>query len=131
MSSILTPDDIRVLEKTLSIRERITDNLLKSDLPTKPREVDAFVNLLESMDRSVLGKAKIKVEESASRVNEETKAILTDLLLNLHQGNVPEGFDLEKPQQAPSFQSTGTEVLPGELIRKTDELGMDILDNLD
>lgn len=129
MSSSLTEDDVRILEKTLKIRESLTDNLMKQELPTKPREVESFVNLLESMDRSVLGKAKIRIDESSSKINEETKAILTGLLLDLHHGKNPEGIGGESPQ-APTWVSKGEEVLEGELIRKTDELGMDILDTL-
>lgn len=132
MASSLTPDDVRILEKTLNIREQVVDNLMKGDLPTKAREVDSFVNLLESMDRSVLGRAKIKIEESSQQVDEATKQVLTDLLLSLHSGKVPEGLGLDEASiSAPAFESTGDTVLEGELIRKTDFLSMDVLDNLD
>ena len=130
MSTSLTPDDIRILEKTLAIRERIVDNLLKGALPVKPRELDAWVNVMESMDRSVLGKAKIRVEESASAINEETKAILTGLLLDLHAGKATEGFDLAPPE-TPAFKSNGLSVLEGELIPKIDNVGIEVLDELE
>lgn len=127
MSGSFTPDDIRILEKTLSVRERMLDHLLKDELPNKARDLDAYVNLMESMDRSVLGKAKVKVEEASNRVNEESKALLTNLLLDLHKGNTSNDFNLGD-NQVPEFESTGLEVTDGELIRKTDEVDMSILE---
>lgn len=132
MSTSFTPDDIRLLEKTLSIRERMLDNLLaKQELPTKARDIDAYVNLAESMDRSVFSKAKIKVDEASNKVNEETKAILTDLLLDLHKGVKPEGFELAEVD-TPEFQpSPDMNVSEGELIRKTDDVGLEILESIE
>lgn len=119
MAGSFSIDDIRLLEKTISIRERMIDNITKQEnLPTKPREVDSFTNLLESVDRSIFAKAKIKIDDSNSRVNEETKEIMKDLLLNLHKNQNPAA--VQATREAPVFQPTGRQVKEGELIPKAD-----------
>lgn len=132
MSSAFTPDDVRVLEKTLSIRERMLDNLVSQEkLPTDPESIRSFVNLLDSTDKNVFGRAKIKVEESSNKVNEETNNILGDLVLKLHSGVIPEGLGLDDGAVIPKWEgSSEVEVLEGELIRRTDDVGIEILDDM-
>jgi len=120
MSTIYTADDIRRLEKTISIREQLIDNLLKQELPTKARDIDAFVNLLDSSDNSIFSKAKIALDETNNRVNEETKEVLCNLLLELHKGNnnpiVENGRSIP-----PVYKSTDEiKIQDGELISKID-----------
>lgn len=118
MSTSLTEDDVRLLEKTISIRERLIDNIVKTELPAKARDIDSFTNLLESVDRSIFSKAKIKLEDTNSRVNEETKEVLRNMLLNLHKNNSI--LDNNVIKEIPSFVSSNTEITEGELILKHD-----------
>lgn len=118
MASTFTADDIRLLEKTIGIRERIIDNLMKGDLPTKARDVDSITNLLESVDRSIFGKVKINLEETSNKVNEETKEILKDLLINLHKDNAVSAVSTTK--EPPTFIAPEMEIMEGELMIKQD-----------
>ena len=119
MAGSFSIDDVRLLEKTISIRERLIDNIVKQEqLPSKPREVDSFTNLLESVDRSIFAKAKIKIDDANSRVNEETKEVLKDLLISLHKNQVPNAAGT--PAEAPAFQSSGKTISEGELVPKLD-----------
>jgi len=129
--SLFTENDARLLDKTLVIRERLVDNLMKGELPTKARDVDCFTNLLESIDRSILAKAKVKVDSDANKTNEETKAILKGLLLELHNnpvgGNVIEGqatFVREMPEYQPPADVM---VNDGELIPRVDNIDVKAL----
>lgn len=125
--SAFNVDDIRLLEKTINIRERMIDNLLLGELPTKARDIDSFTNLLESVDRSIIQKAKINIEETSNKINEETKGVLTDLLLNLHRGAVPKAVAPTynaSEVQIPKFVPTGMEVTEGVLIPKTDNISI-------
>lgn len=132
--SLFTENDARLLDKTLVIREQLIDNLLKQELPTKARDIECFTNLLESVDRSILAKAKVKVDENANKTNEETKAILKGLLLELHnnpnpviEGPVIEGTAV-RVQEAPEYQPPGgVEVHSGELIPKVDNIDVKAL----
>lgn len=126
--SLFTENDIRLLDKTLVIREQIIDNLLKRELPTKARDVECFTNLLESVDRSILAKAKIKIDEKANKTNEETKAILKSLLLELH--NNPETIieNTNIVHEVPEYQpSTEISISDGELIPGTDNIDVKTL----
>lgn len=113
MATTFTVDDIRLLEKTISIRERIIDNFIKDALPTKARDVDSITNLLESVDRSIFSKVKINIEETTSRANEETKEILKDLLLSLHKDNTVAAPTVTK--EPPTFVAPEMEIMEGEL----------------
>lgn len=113
MATTFTVDDIRLLEKTISIRERIIDNIIKDALPTKARDVDSITNLLESVDRSIFSKVKINIEETTSRANEETKEILKDLLLSLHKDNTVAAPTVTK--EPPTFVAPEMEIMEGEL----------------
>jgi len=119
MASTFEENEVRLLNKTLSIREQIIDNLLKTDLPTKARDIDAFTNLLESVDRSIHNKAKIKIEDANAKTNEETKDLLRDILLDLHKNNNTNTLAVSE-REIPEFQSTGASIYEGELIHKTD-----------
>jgi len=119
MASIFSVDDIRLLEKTISIRERIIDNYLeKEELPTKPRDIESLTNILESVDRSIFNKVKINIEESTNKINEETKEVLKDLLINLHKNSSESGIN--KSEDSPVFTPQGLDIKEGELIPKID-----------
>lgn len=85
MSTLFNENDQRLLDKTLHVRERIIDNLIKGELPTKACDILAITGLLESTDKSIMGKAKLKIEEGNSKTNEETKELMKELMLNLHK----------------------------------------------
>lgn len=120
--SLFTENDARLLDKTLVIREQIIDNLNKSELPTKARDIDAFVNLLESVDRSILAKAKVKVDDSVNKTNEETKQVLKDLLMELHSGTFTTVQSSVPEYNAPEYISGSMELNEGELIPKVDSI---------
>ena len=120
--STFTENDSRLLDKTLHIREQLIDNLLTQKLPTAARDIDSFTNLLESVDRSILGKAKIKIEDTNSKANEETRDMLRSLLLDLHKtGTVYDG-SATTVREVPEFKSSELPVHSGELIPKMDSI---------
>ncbi|EKD89632.1 MAG: hypothetical protein ACD_33C00023G0003 [uncultured bacterium] len=85
MSALFSPEDQRLLDKTTNVRERIIDNLIKAELPTKASDIMAITSLLESLDKTILSKAKLKIEDTNSKTNEEVKETMKELLLNLHK----------------------------------------------
>ena len=129
--SLFTENDARLLDKTLVIREQLVDNLLKQELPTKARDVECFTNLLESIDRSILAKAKVKVDENANKTNEETKQILRGLLMELHNNPTGSGLVIEAEahvvRDVPEYQPGAIEVNEGELIPKVDSIDVKAL----
>lgn len=121
MASTFTEEDLRLLEKTISIREKLIDNIVSKELPTRDKDLVAFTNLLESVDRSIFNKAKVKIEDANSKNNEETKEILMELLLNLHKSN---NTETPTKRELPEFVSTNCDINEGELILKNDVLNV-------
>lgn len=119
MANSFTIEDIRILEKTTNIRERVLDNLIVRQLPTSAKDVEALTGLADSIDRSIFTKAKISIDEANNKINEGTKEVLRDLLLELHKTNVPQNT---RPSTGtiPTFESKGMDIKEGELISKTD-----------
>ena len=62
MASSFTIEDVRMLEKTISIRERLLDHLTIKELPTAARDVEVITGLADSIDRSIFSKAKISID---------------------------------------------------------------------
>ncbi|QXN70616.1 hypothetical protein AGENTSMITH_212 [Bacillus phage vB_BspM_AgentSmith] len=114
-------EGIRLLDKTVAVRERMIDHLLKSEeLPTKARDVEKFVTLLDSTDKSIFTRAKIKLEESNQKTSEESKELLRDLLLSLHQ--TPKEKDITPTTGViPQFVSSSMVVTDAEIMLEEDE----------
>ena len=125
--SNFTEDDIRLLEKTKSIKERMIDNLFAvgKELPSKPRDIDSYTNLLESLERSVFDRVKISIDEASNKIQEGTKEVLTELLISLHKGEVPTPVEnLERLDDIPVYSPQGIEVNSGVLIPKIDNVSL-------
>lgn len=114
-----TLEDLRQLEKTANLRERLLDHLTMKELPSSARDVEVVTGLADSIDKAIYTRVKINMEEANNKVNEETKEVLRDLLLNLHTNNTPAAGNVA-PREAPTFQSSGIEVKEGEVIHKQD-----------
>ena len=120
--SNFSEDDLRILAKTTSVRDRLLDNLLKGDnLPNDTEGVAMFRDLLDSMDKSVFNKAKIKVDDDRNKINSENKEILKEIVRGINPGRV---IDNEGNNTIPVFQPTGT-VTSSLLIMGKDEIDPD------
>lgn len=128
MSSTFTPEDIVVLDKTQKMRERLADVIMAkpdAELPRKPAELMAVTNLLESIDRSVLGRTKMRIDDDSSKNEAVNKELLRALIMDMHQnrGNTAhlgQSTVLEQTTEAPVYTPTENAVHPGELILKND-----------
>lgn len=117
MAGTFTENDVRLLDKTINIRERIIDSILTKDLPTKERDLLAFTNLLESVDRSIFSKAKINIDDVNSKTAEANKEVLKELLLNLHSGNIGAGSNENTlNKSSPVFEPKGITLVEGETL---------------
>lgn len=125
-SGIFTEEDLRILDRTKSIRESIVNNLYsnKKDLPTSAKDVEAAVALLDSMDRNVLEKVKLQIKDESNKNNSETKAILSQLLLNIHSKSTDEAVE----SSIPEFSSDGRDIAFGELVEGVDNVNVSVLE---
>ena len=129
MSGTFTPEDIVTLEKTQKMRERLADVIMAkpdAELPRKPAELTAVTNLLESIDRSVLGRTKLRIDDDSSKNDAANKEILRELMIQMHTSRahaVSEGgtpVRLEQAVDSPVYTPSERPVQAGELILKTD-----------
>ena len=124
--NIFTEKDVTLLEKSMTLRERIVDNFQRlpdDQLPKKPSELMAVVNLAESIDRSVFQKAKLTIDKDQANDDKATKDVLRSLLLDLHtnKGDGPLPGETAHQAPAPAYQSnTNIEIREGELIPRND-----------
>ena len=126
MSATFTNEDILVLDKTQKMRERLADVIMSkpdAELPTKPAGLTAVTNLLESIDRSVLGRTKLRIDDDSNKNDAANKEILLGLMMQLHENKPAPGAAavmLEQHTEAPVYTPSGSVVSAGELILKTD-----------
>lgn len=124
MAIALTPEDQLALKNTQDMRERLARVIMgkeDSALPTKPAELMAVTNLLESIDRSVLGRAKIRIEEEAGNGAAADKELLRELLITLHSDKKYSHTETPTaPVEAPAYMPSDRAVSPGELIIRQD-----------
>ncbi len=131
MSEIFTEKDVTLLEKSMTLRERIVDNFARlpdDQLPKKPSELMAVVNLAESIDRTVFQKAKLIIDKDSATDEKATKEVLRSLLMDLHtnKGNGPLPGETVRQTAAPAYQSnTNLEIREGELIPRNDNVTLE------
>ena len=125
MSSTFTPEDLKTLEETQRMRERLAGVIMgkpDNELPRKPAELMAVTNLLESIDRSVLGRTKLRIDDDSVKNGEANKELLRELMIQMHTNQppaVPAPTSTE-PVSVPAYNPSGSTVHPGELILKND-----------
>lgn len=125
MSGTFTPEDLTVLEKTQAMRLRLAENIMgkpDAELPKKPSDLMATTNLLESIDRSILGRTKLRIDDDSAKDAAQSKELLRSLMLELHQnrGAPATPVPLTLNAEAPVYTPSGSTVTPGELILRTD-----------
>lgn len=121
MASYFTDEDVRILEKTARVREMTIDALTKDQMPSRPSDVMALVSVIESLDKTILTKAKLKIEDTASKSNEETQTMMRELLLNLHRTGI-------KAVGAPATLTLPEDIeytiLPAEMVKDIDQVSI-------
>lgn len=121
--SKFTEDDVRILDKTRGVREKLLEGITKgTELPKDVDGVKMVRELLDSMDKAVFTKAKINVADDANKSAGEHKALLEQLVIKL--GGV--SFGEEDPDaQAPEFNAGGFDIEESETIMGKDEIDPD------
>ncbi len=125
MSSTFTPEDLKTLEETQRMRERLAGVIMgkpDNELPRKPAELMAVTNLLESIDRSVLGRTKLRIDDDSVKNGEANKELLRELMIQMHTNQTPAvpAPTSTEPVSVPAYNPSGSTVHPGELILKND-----------
>ena len=84
MSMALSQQDEQRLEKTLLVRETIIDQLIKDKpIPDDADDRKLLIAALDGLDRAVLSKAKVKIEESNAQTSAQHTAVVSNFLKQL------------------------------------------------
>lgn len=110
---MFSPEELRLLEKTLDLREKIIDNRVKQGMPSSEKDINAATNLLESIDRSIFSRHKLKIEEDSNANQAQTKELLKELLISVHSGKSTNATNNEQGS-IPSFKGVGISLNEGE-----------------
>jgi len=81
-SQIFLPNEYRVLEKTLDIREKIVDKMLEEGIPVKGRDIRVLNEVLNAMDANVLGRVDRRLKREENDSQEEFNKLATEIILN-------------------------------------------------
>lgn len=120
-TELLDLDDKRRLEFTLSTRETMIKTLLKDGVPTDEAEMSTLTSLLDGMDRTVLGKGRLKASEKSVSNDEQMKGIMSEMLKNL-------SFDAPKRDDVSSAPSLPSSVKIDDIVPGETKIGTDVLD---
>jgi hypothetical protein len=75
-------DDKRRLELGLSLREDMIRELTKKgSLPENPKDRYFLLKIMETMDTTILGKAKIKTDDNGQKTQEAVAKSLSEILI--------------------------------------------------
>jgi len=79
---VLDPDDKRRLELGLSLREDMIRELTKKGaMPENPKDRYFLLKIMETMDATILGKAKIKTDDNGQKTQEAVAKSLSEILI--------------------------------------------------
>ena len=114
--SLFDIDDQRRLNLTQTTREMIIRQLTPGGkLSSETSDRVTLMQALDGMDRTTIAVAKIKVEDTASRANEEIAARMADFLVNSQGRNAQ--FARTTAVEAPALPEI-------ELVKGEDSLGV-------
>ena len=77
-------DDVRRIALTQNVRERIVQRLTENGtIPNTQEDRGLLMAALDGMDRTSLGRMKIKVEDKAATAQAQASSMVADILNNL------------------------------------------------
>lgn len=103
---VSTDPDNDVLDYTQSIRKRLITTLVKeTEALQDPKVVNAIGGLLDGMDRQVLGKMKIRIEEQQTTNQEGMAANVAEMLKQMGSGGHNFQASSPVPREVPKLGS--------------------------
>lgn len=79
-NSSIDIEDKQRLEMTLNIRSRIIEEMTKKGIPSDKEDRAFLMQAVDGMDRTVLGRARIKAEDKANQSQQATAGLIASLL---------------------------------------------------
>lgn len=78
MSNLLDLNE--VLSHSQSVRMRIVDSLTKDGIPSAKEDIEILNKTLDSLDKAVVAKKRLSIDENSSTNEKEASLLLTQIL---------------------------------------------------
>lgn len=120
-------DDDVLLNKTLSIRNVVIDQLFKDNkIPNDKEDRELLFRAMEGMDKTILARAKNKIDKEANTDVKEMNAIALAILEKTRPAHIKQGVeaptlpsDIKVTNPIPGETDVGTVNLTYETFKKT------------
>lgn len=115
-NDLFTEKEVLLLDYSISTREQIIRTLVaEGKAPDKTSDKVLLTQLLDGMDRAIHTKAKLKIESSTTQQQEQTTAMLGELLRRIDPKEyVSQGHGINTNRDIPATIMV-TDRLPGEM----------------
>lgn len=80
-AELYLPEEYRLINKTVNIRERIVDEMIKDGLPYKTNEIRVINELLNSIDGNVLGRVDRRLKHSENEGEKDMRDLVKTIIL--------------------------------------------------
>ena len=80
-SDLFLPEESRLLNKTVAIREKIVDHMIEDGIPYKTNEIRVLNEVLNSIDNNVLGKVDRRLKHTENENNNDMREIVKTIML--------------------------------------------------
>jgi hypothetical protein len=123
MSNLLDLNE--VLQKTQSVRMRIVDNITKEGIPTAKEDLDILNKTLDSLDKAVIAKKRLSIDENNSNNEQEASRLLATMLAQYQNPKLEKVMDNRNVEMKGSLRDS--EVLPDETYVGVQEIDLDVI----
>jgi hypothetical protein len=123
MSNLLDLNE--VLQKTQSVRMRIVDNITKEGIPTAKEDLDILNKTLDSLDKAVIAKKRLSIDENNSNNEQEASRLLAIMLAQYQNPKLEKVMDNRNVEMKGSLRDS--EVLPDETYVGVQEIDLDVI----
>jgi len=79
--SFILPEEERLLNKTITIRERIVDKMTEGGIPSKTSEIRVLNEVLNSIDSQILGRIDRRQKQEDNNNNEKYLEMIRTIVL--------------------------------------------------
>jgi len=124
--NVLDLEEARLINKGLKIREQIVDALfVDNKIPSSEEDRELLMRAIEGSDRTILGKAKLKVDKDNSNNSQEVAKVMASILSKVTVKNA------QKDKQPPELPKDikVTDVIDGEKTIGVENLNYDDIMN--
>jgi len=116
MSKALDDKDLEILNKNISLRQKLIEEYIKQEGVYKDsRKVRVLLDALDSLDNTIIQKSRIKVEEEKNKNDNEIKEILLMSIREAHTRR-QQNRKVNEQRQTELDDSISFDVKPTELI---------------